>query len=378
MKDKEHINSDGREVGRVPGFSRSPLVHESRKECVKMTTRKQFLIMTAANVLTIALVVGFLWVTGNARAEPLATPSLQGGGAPTILNYQGLLTDPATGQPKPDGNYGMTFAVYDASPCSGSPGWSESQTVQVSGGVFNVLLGSVNPLSASVFSSPDRWFGVTVDGTPLPCQRIASVAYAIQAQEAVNADTVNGRQAAELLSRANHTGTQSPSSISPQGAGSGLDADTVDGRQAAELLSRANHTGTQSPSSISPQGAGSGLDADTVDGLQASEIASLGGVPLGTIILWSGSSCPSGWSRFTALDGRFPRGAATYGATGGSSTHSHTYSGTTSRAHFTDEAYARSAQCCTYPQFHDHDYSGTTSSSDHLPPYLDIIFCQKN
>jgi len=98
---------------------------------------------------------------------------------------------------------------------------------------------------------------------------------------------------AELLNRANHTGTQpastitgtfAPSVISPQGSGSGLNADLVDGRHAGELLDRANHTGTQpsstitgtfAPSVISPQGPGSGLDADTVDGHHASEFAQI-------------------------------------------------------------------------------------------------------
>ena len=53
----------------------------------------------------------------------------------------------------------------------------------------------------------------------------------------------------------------------------GLDADTVDGSEAAALLARANHTGTQAPATISPQGAGSGLDADTLDGSEAAAFA---------------------------------------------------------------------------------------------------------
>lgn len=39
---------------------------------------------------------------------------------------------------------------------------------------------------------------------------------------------------------------------------------------ATDPLARANHTGTQVPASISPQGAGSGLNADLVDSLHAS------------------------------------------------------------------------------------------------------------
>jgi hypothetical protein len=199
----------------------------------------------------------------------------------------------------------------------------------------------VNPLSASVFSAPDRWLRVTVSGTPLSCQRISSVVYAIQAQVAA-------------------------------------DADTVDGYQAAEILSRANHTGTQPPSSISPQGASSGLGADTVDGLHASQIAGTGGVPSGAIILWTGSSCPSAWSRFTALDGRFPRGASTYGGTGGAETHAHSYSGTSGGSNSSARGTAPTLSGDYTPPGHAHTYSGNTDSASNLPPYLNIIFCQKD
>lgn len=53
------------------------------------------------------------------------------------------------------------------------------------------------------------------------------------------------------------------------GPGNGLDADTVDGEEATFLRDRANHTNTQAPGTISPQGTGSGLNADQVDGAHA-------------------------------------------------------------------------------------------------------------
>jgi hypothetical protein len=68
---------------------------------------------------------------------------------PNLLNYQGRLTDPS-GNPK-NGTFTMQFALYDAATGgnqlpSGSP-WSETQSVTVTDGVFNVLLGSVTPLA---------------------------------------------------------------------------------------------------------------------------------------------------------------------------------------------------------------------------------------
>ena len=47
-------------------------------------------------------------------------------------------------------------------------------------------------------------------------------------------------------------------------------AGKLDGQDGSYYLNRANHTGTQPPSTISPQGSGSGLDADTLDTFHAS------------------------------------------------------------------------------------------------------------
>jgi len=60
------------------------------------------------------------------------------------------------------------------------------------------------------------------------------------------------------------------------GTGSGLDADTVDGNEAAALLARANHTGTQTLSTISDAGTLAGLnDLSTFDTSDLSEGSNL-------------------------------------------------------------------------------------------------------
>ncbi len=63
------------------------------------------------------------------------------GTPPTLINYQGLLTNPGTGAPVADGDYSITFRIFDA-PTGPAQLWLETQTVAVSGGLFNVLLGS--------------------------------------------------------------------------------------------------------------------------------------------------------------------------------------------------------------------------------------------
>jgi hypothetical protein len=90
------------------------------------------------------------------------------------------------------------------------------------------------------------------------------------------------------------------------------------------------------------------------------------GIPSGMIAMFTGS-CPTGWTRFSALDGKFARGASSYGATGGSETHSHSTNYSTQK-YSSGTYYAGAVR------------SGTLSvySSSHLPPYLDVIWCQKN
>jgi len=66
-------------------------------------------------------------------------------------------------------------------------------------------------------------------------------------------------------------------------------------------------------------GSGSGLDADKLDGLSSGEFVRADDRPIALF----DTACPSGWTRFTALDGRVARGASSYGGTGGASTHTH-------------------------------------------------------
>ena len=80
--------------------------------------------------------------------------------APNLINYQGYLTDTVE-NPITD-NLPMEFAIYDddGNPTVGTMLWGESQTVTITNGTYNVLLGSGTPLAGalvtSVFSAPDR------------------------------------------------------------------------------------------------------------------------------------------------------------------------------------------------------------------------------
>ena len=63
---------------------------------------------------------------------------------PPTLSYQGVLTD-ASGMAVPDGPYSITFRIYDVA-SGGSALLTETRSVEVHKGTFNVILGELNRL----------------------------------------------------------------------------------------------------------------------------------------------------------------------------------------------------------------------------------------
>ncbi|MBI5216457.1 MAG: hypothetical protein HY960_11960 [Ignavibacteriae bacterium] len=85
------------------------------------------------------------------------------GQIPRKLSYQGLLTD-SSGVPLTNGNYDMTFKLYNL-PAGGTLRFTESHIgVPVEQGTFSVTLGSVAPLTVTFKES--LYVDVTVDNGP--------------------------------------------------------------------------------------------------------------------------------------------------------------------------------------------------------------------
>ena len=108
------------------------------------------------------------------------------GQVPKVINYQGVLSN-SSGVIVPDGNYNLTFKLYDGS-TGGTELWSETQSLQISKGIFNANLGNVNPLNLS-FDKP-YWLGITVGtGTELtPRILLTTSSYSFRA---ANTDSIN-------------------------------------------------------------------------------------------------------------------------------------------------------------------------------------------
>ncbi len=79
---------------------------------------------------------------------------------PHTISYQGVLTD-NKGNLVPDGNVSLTFRLYNASE-GGDTLWQETRHVAVSKGIFNVVLGSVEPLNLPF--DQEYWLGITIEG----------------------------------------------------------------------------------------------------------------------------------------------------------------------------------------------------------------------
>lgn len=92
---------------------------------------------------------------------------------PQTISYQGVLTD-AGGTVVQDGLFKLTFKIYDAH-TAGNLLWTEvHSSAVVNNGVFNVILGSINPSTNPLNLAFDKpyWLGVTVGTGPELTPRI--------------------------------------------------------------------------------------------------------------------------------------------------------------------------------------------------------------
>jgi len=97
-------------------------------------------------------------------------------------------------------------------------------------------------------------------------------------------------------------------------------------------------------------------------------------IPSGLIAMFD-TDCPTGWTRFTALDAKFPRGAASYGGTGGNESHTHDVdppqTSITMKFSTGGTYSSREADYVDIPSF-------TSGAGSSLPPYLNVVWCKKD
>ena len=121
-----------------------------------------------------------------AVASPRQAPAAS---STSTISYQGRLAD-SGGNPL-TGMYNLEFRVYDV-PAGGTPLWEEFWTggnsVAVSDGLFNVMLGSVETdLAASIEGQDELYLGITVgtDSEMEPRVQLGAVPFSMVAQSLV-------------------------------------------------------------------------------------------------------------------------------------------------------------------------------------------------
>ena len=117
---------------------------------------------------------------------------------PGQLNYQGSLANAADSSAV-TATLEMTFRLFD-SETKGAELWSETHpAVEVQGGLFQTLLGSVTPFPAGLFDGSEVWLQTEVGAeTLMPRKPLVSVAYSRTAGEADHAATADEATTADL------------------------------------------------------------------------------------------------------------------------------------------------------------------------------------
>jgi hypothetical protein len=125
--------------------------------------------MNRSKVVPAILLLGVLSVTLFAEQASAAVP--------TMTSYQGFLDEANV---PVNGSRNLYFVLYGSATHPDSL-WSESHPgVTVDRGVFNVELGSIQPLTAVLVDRPHLYLETRVDGTVLsPRKRLDSVPYAL-------------------------------------------------------------------------------------------------------------------------------------------------------------------------------------------------------
>jgi len=140
---------------------------------------------------------------------------------PQLINYQAKITYPVSNLPIEDSVYTIIFSLYDGTE-GGSPLWTETQSVQTTNGIYSVLLGSLNPIDASLFSGSERYLGITIGSNPemTPRKQLVSVPYVFHAKlaDTVTGDIAETQTLAEVAANNNSVNTQIKNVTNPTDA----------------------------------------------------------------------------------------------------------------------------------------------------------------
>ena len=98
---------------------------------------------------------------------------------PHVISYQGFIESLA-GTPIPDGVHRLSIRLYSDAHGTDAPIWQENEDVQITNGIFNILLGGDKPLPSIESMGGPTWLGVSVEGdAELPRTELTASPYAL-------------------------------------------------------------------------------------------------------------------------------------------------------------------------------------------------------
>lgn len=223
-------------------------------------------------VLALSPLLGFVYTytrAGESARVHAATAS--------TLNFQARLMN-GSGSLVADGNYSIEFRLYTAV-AAGTNEWTETQSVAVKNGYFNVYLGNVTPFPGTIDWSQEKWLTMNVnsDGEMTPRIKLTAVPYAFRSGQADSLTISGGAVTGDNLLQ------KAPGSVqSLNSANAGL---------------RFNQTGAGGLIQLQ----GNGSDVFTVD--KSGNTVLGGSLQIGTgLTLGNSTSTTSGTLRWTGLD----------------------------------------------------------------------------
>lgn len=146
----------------------------------KVLPKLSWLLPNGGTILIVLLLVATqsLWAKDGAANETVSNLSTN------VISYQGQITS-TSGSPL-NGSTNIVFKLY-AGPTGGSALWTESWTgvnaVDVTDGLFHVMLGSINNSLSTVIENNDQLFlGITIgtDSEMQPRIQLGAVPYSVQ------------------------------------------------------------------------------------------------------------------------------------------------------------------------------------------------------
>jgi len=134
---------------------------------------------------------------------------------PQKISYQGVLTD-VNNTLVLNNTYSITFFLYDE---SSAEIWSEEQPVAVINGLFNVILGSINPLDLPFDEQYTLGISVNNSGVMDPVIPFTSSAYSLNARQVKGSNLFPADGDAVVSGNISVSGNVSANSITGDGSG---------------------------------------------------------------------------------------------------------------------------------------------------------------